>query len=420
MHKERERHPAVPSARRTPVGIPGTPTQPVPVALHTVLTLIAESEAASRADIARRTGLARSTVGQQIDELLRRGIITETVVGQSVRGRPPRTLTISPEAGTLAVVFVSPESTGVAVTDLNGDLIARDTVDLRVETGPDTLLAAVAEHVRTLLTEHGRTGSPVRQVVVGLPAPVDFVRGCPVRPPIMPGWDGFPVAARMTELLGAPTLVDNDVNLMALGEAERGTGGDAPLLCLSVGTGIGAGLITAEGTVHRGADGAAGDIGHTHVPGHDEALCACGKTGCLEAVASCRAILTALDIPEHTPDDPAHGLRLLCERLANGDAQALHEVARVGVEIGEVVAMLVLTFNPRTLVLSGPVADACDELLASIRAVVYRRAPSLATRKLVITTSQLGERAGLIGAVVLAVQQAFSRDGVGRLLGPAR
>jgi predicted NBD/HSP70 family sugar kinase len=390
------------------------------MALYTVLTLVARSEAASRADLARRTGLARSTVGQQIDELLRRGIITETVVGQSVRGRPPRTLTVSPEAGTLAAVFVSPESTGVAVTDLNGDLIARDTLDLRVETGPEALLTATAERVQALLSEHGRSGSPVRQVVVGLPAPVDFVRGCPVRPPIMPGWDGFPVAARMTGLLGAPTLVDNDVNLMALGEAERGTDGDVPLLCLRVGTGIGAGLITAEGTVHRGADGAAGDVGHTRVPGHEEVLCACGKTGCLEAVASCRAMLAALGIPEHTPDDPAHGLRLLSERLAHGDARALHEVGRAGVEIGEVVSVLVHAFNPRTLIVSGPVSDACDELLASIRAVVYRRALSLATRKLVITTSQLGTMAGLIGAIVLGVQETFSQEGVGRLLGSAR
>ncbi|MFB6675400.1 ROK family protein [Streptomyces sp. NPDC056390] len=394
----------------------GTIEAPVPAALHTVLTLVASRAAASRAELARRSGLARSTVGQQVDELLRRGIVTENVAGQSVRGRPPRALTISPEAGTLAVAFVAPEATGVAVTDLNGELIARDSLALRVESGPDELLAAAADRIRGLLAEHGRDSSLVRQVVVGLPGPVDFGRGCAVRPPIMPGWDGYPVAARMEEHFGAPAIVDNDANLMALGEAERGAGSETPLLCVSVGIGIGTGLVTAEGSVHRGADGAAGDIGHVRVPGHDDALCLCGKTGCLEAIASCRSVLTALDIPEYTADDAAHGIRVLSERLANGDARALHEVARAGAEIGEVVAMLVHAFNPRTLILIGPVAEACDELLASIRAVVYQRALSLATRKLVITTSQLGDRAGLIGAVVLAVQQAFSREGVARLI----
>ena len=388
----------------------------VPAALHTVLTLVARRQAFSRAEIALRTGLARSTVGQQVDELLGRGILCEAVSGNSVRGRPPRALSINPAAGTFAVANVGPSATWVAVTDLTGELIAKDRLPIHVEAGPQPVLDAAVARIHTLLEEHGRAPDKVRQAVLGLPGPVDFRRRCAVRPPMLPGWDGYPVGQYLERALGAPAVVDNDVNLMAVGEVEQGAHGETPLLFVHVGAGIGTSLVTAEGTVHRGAEGAAGDIGHIRVAGHDEVRCECGQTGCLDAIASCRAILRTLDIPQATDTDPGHGLHVLSQRIADGDGRALYEVGRAGTEIGVLAATLVHVFNPSSLVLAGPLTEACDELLSSVRAMVYSRAPSLATRKLVITTSQLGEPVALIGATVLAFGEVFSRGGVARLL----
>ncbi|MCX4722892.1 ROK family transcriptional regulator [Streptomyces sp. NBC_01306] len=384
------------------------------VALRRILGAVASGEATSRAEIARRTSLARSTVGHQVDQLLQRGILEETEVGASVRGRPPRVLSISPHAGTIAVADVDVSGTRVVIADLSRRILARDVVAVPVEDGPAAVLGAVTERLCELLQEHGRGRDSVREVVVGLPAPVDFQHGCAVRPPIMPGWDAFPVGAYLREHFHAPVVVDNDVNLMALGEAERHDV-DAPLLAVKVGAGIGAGIITADGRVHRGADGAAGDIGHLRASSHSDTLCSCGKTGCVEAVASHHAVLR--DLGFHTgPGDASAGARLLAEAVANGDPRALYRIRQAATEIGEVVAMLVHMYNPRTLVLGGPMSEQRDELLSGVRAVVYQRALPLATRKLTITTTEPGSEPGLTGAVALAARDIFSPDGITRLL----
>jgi predicted NBD/HSP70 family sugar kinase len=386
----------------------------VTVPLRKVLDLVARGDATSRAEIARSTGLARSTVSQQVDYLIERGIVDEIETTESIRGRPPRILTISPRAGIIAVADVDVHTTRIAIADLSQRVIDRDVVELSVDVGPEKVLDAISARLCHLIGQ-AEGSATVRQVVVGLPAPVDFNRGCAVRPPIMPGWDGYPVGARMQAEFGAPVVVDNDVNLMALGEARQDTVA-APLLFVKIATGIGAGLVTAEGTVHRGADGAAGDIGHIRSLRGQEVLCRCGKVGCLEAVASFGAVLRALDIPESSSRDQLRGTRVLAERLAAGDATALHCIRQAATEIGEIVAMLVHVYNPRTLVLGGALSDQRDEILSGVRAVVYERALPLATRKLTITTTQLGDDAGTTGGVDLAVRTIFSDEGLTRLL----
>jgi predicted NBD/HSP70 family sugar kinase len=369
----------------------------VSAALRQVLDLVVSGQAASRADVARRSGLARSTVSHQIDFLLRRHLIEELETGESVRGRPPRVLSISPGAGTIVVIDIDAAVTQLAIADLTRTIVARDVIDITVDRGPDVLLPAITERIRMLLADHGRSAERVQHVVAGLPAPVDFQHGCPVRPPIMPGWDGYPVGAYLREQFGVPVTVDNDVNLMALGEASRDMT-STPLLFIKVAAGIGAGIITADGDVHRGADGAAGDIGHIRAATQRGVVCRCGKLDCLEAVASYQAVIGDLDIPGAEVKDP------------------LHRVRQAATDIGEVVAMLIHTLNPRTLVLAGPLIELHDEILSGVRAVVYERALPLATRKLTITTTELGSDAGLVGAVALAAREIFSPAGVIRLL----
>lgn len=379
------------------------------------MTTIATGQATSRAGIARVTGLARSTVGNQVEYLLRRGLFVETETDEVARGRPPRMLGISPEAGTLAVADVYTQATKIAIADLNQELIDHSQVDAPVGDGPETVLTAIVDGIRTLLRDNGRDPARLRQLVVGLPGPVDFHHGCAVRPPIMPGWDGFPVSTHLSEKLHAPVVVDNDVNLAALGEVSANPASSTPLLFIRIASGIGAGLVTADGTIHRGANGAAGDIGHIPTAGHEDMLCSCGKTGCIEAVASFSAILRDLHLSE-TSEDYTGGPHTLSRRLAHGDAAAMHRIRNAAAEIGRVVAMLVHIYNPRTLVLGGPLAEIRDELLSGVRAVVFREALPLATRKLVITTSELGSMAGITGGITQAFRDVFSPPGINQLL----
>jgi predicted NBD/HSP70 family sugar kinase len=382
------------------------------MSLRTVLQLVVHGEATSRADIARRTGLARSTVSQQVELLIGSGLVEEVVTSASVRGRPPRLLRVRAAAGLLVAVDVDVPATRVAVADLAGNTLAVGVVDRPVDDGPEAVLAGVVDQVRRSVAG---LDAPLLQVVVGLPGPVDFVHGYAVRPPIMPGWDGHPVGERLRAALGVPVLVDNDVNLMAVGEADV-AGVDPPLLFVRIGAGIGSGLVTGPFQVHRGADGAAGDIGHVRTSARSEVLCRCGKTGCLEATASLRAIAADLGIPEVRGADREHGQRTLAARVAAGDPVAVHRIRQAAAEIGDVVAGLVHFFNPRTLVLGGALSSLRDEVLAGVRASVYENALPLATRKLVITTSQLDGEAVLRGAVALAVQEVFSPDGLSGLL----
>ncbi|MFD3589847.1 ROK family protein [Streptomyces sp. NPDC058683] len=387
----------------------------VPLALRRVLGLVVSGQATNRAEIARRSGLARSTVGQQVDHLVGTGILEEVESRRSVRGRPPRVLTISPQAGTVIVVDVDTAESQIAIADLTRRVIARETVNVRIDAGPRAVLDAVTDQLHGLLEKHRRAPDRVREVVVGLPGPVDFEQGCAVQPTGMPGWDGFPVAEYLRERFHAPTVVDNDVNLMALGEAAQARL-ETPLLCVKIASGIGAGLITTTSDVYRGADGAAGDIGHIRAVSGSNVLCACGNVGCVGALASHKAVLRGLGIAESTAEDPLHGARELARRIAAGDPTALHAVRQAATEIGEVVAMLVHMFNPRTVVLAGPLSELRDDLVSAVRAAVYQRALPLATRKLTITATQLKGASGLHGGIALATQDAFSPAGIARLL----
>ncbi len=366
--------------------------------------------------MARITGLARSTVSQQVDRLVDHGIVHEGRATHSVRGRPPYALSISLQAGTIAAVDVDTNSTRVALADLSGHILAQELLTLPVAHTPENVIAAVSAAVRAMLKEHGQDPTRLRQVVVGLPAPVDVDQGCAIRPPIMPGWHAFPVGDELGAQLGAPVVVDNDVNIAAFGEATQEHIA-TPLLFIKVGNSIGGGIITSDGDIFRGADGAAGDIGHIRTSTRRGIVCKCGKTDCLEAVASYSAVLH--DLLGSTPDSES-ATRDLTRLVMDSDTRALHRVRQAATDIGEVVAMLTHTLNPRTLVFGGLLSQLQDEILSGVRAAVYEQALPLATRKLLITPSQLGNLAGIVGAIALGRREVFTAAGIARLLDSSR
>lgn len=363
--------------------------------------LIASGQATSRAELARVTGLARSTVSEHLAPPLRIGLIAEREAEAGARGRPPSLLTLNPKAGVILVADLGAARGRLAIADFGQHFLAERSIETDVVRGPEVVLAEVRAYFQEMLAEQEIEAKSVRLIVVGLPAPVDFTNGVPVRPPIMPGWDNYPVGASFHNAFAATVLVDNDVNLRALGEARCRPASQCPLLYVKASTGIGCGVVTHDGQLHRGADGAAGDIGHVRVPGHEEA-CRCGAVGCIEAFASYGAVVRK-----------AGGENALAHtRIDTGDAQIASLVRAAASDIGEVIAMLVQFFNPAVIVLGGRMTQFGDEMLAGVRSVVYRRALPLATRKLAVELGALGNRAGIIGAVVLGVEHVLSPQGL--------
>jgi len=242
----------------------------------------------------------------------------------------------------------------------------------------------------------------VRAIGIGVPGPVEFAAGRAVNPPIMPGWDGYPIRERFFDHYGVPVLVDNDVNIMALGEHWVLSPSPNDLLFVKVGTGIGSGLILG-GRLHRGAQGAAGDIGHVQVT-RDGAVCRCGNQGCLEAVAGGRALAQVLS--EAGLD--ASTSRDVVSLAKSGNAVASQAVREAGRLLGRVLASMVNILNPDTIIVGGDVAEAGEQLLAGVREVVYKRSTALATSRLQVLPSSLGDRAGITGAAAMVIEHVFA------------
>jgi predicted NBD/HSP70 family sugar kinase len=388
------------------------------VTLSTVARLVASGTAVSKADLVPAGGLARTTVSTAVDELLARGVLrldgTRPTAG---RGRPADRLALSPRGGHVLLADIGASGAHLAVVDLSQRVLGHTHVDIDVTDGPEVVLRTVESHLTALLGQ-APDDVPVRAVVIGLPGPVDGQLGVPVRPPIMPGWHAYPVTARLQQTYRCPAVLENDVNLRALGEARALPADQVPLLFVKVGTGIGGGLITREGVLHHGADGAAGDIGHVRVRGAPDDACVCGNVGCIEAVASAGAIARRLAVAHGSTGRGGAGDVSIADVRAlvgRGDPVALGLVREAAGLIGELVATLVHFYNPARVTIGGSLTAASDELLAGVRSVVYQRALPLATRNLVLTNSVLGEYGGLAGAAVLGIERVLSADSIGVL-----
>jgi predicted NBD/HSP70 family sugar kinase len=376
-----------------------------PAGAGAVLRLIRDGDAVTRADLARRTGLARSTVAQRVDALLSHGLVNEAGGTESTGGRPPTALAFNHGAGVVLAADLGATHSRLAVTDLAGVPLGEVAEDLDIGLGPEAVLKWVDGHFAQLLRDDGRTAADVRGIGVGVPGPVAFSTGKPVSPPIMPGWDGFDIPGWFAGRYAAPVLVDNDVNIMALGEHFTHWREVEHLMLVKVGTGIGCGII-AGGDIHRGTQGAAGDIGHIRLSQHDDVVCRCGNVGCLEAVAGGHALAQRLT---------AEGVEAANSRDVVALARAGNPVAtrlmrEAGRALGEVLATCVNFFNPAVIVIGGDLAQVHEQLLAGVREVTFSRSLPLATGDLQTVPSRLGDRAGVIGAAVLVIEHVLATD----------
>lgn len=377
-------------------------TQSSPTSAGSLLQLIRTGTAVTRADIARQSGLARSTVAQRIDDLIRLGLVYEAGGAVSTGGRPPVALAFNSAAGFVLSGDLGATHVRAAIHDLGGSLLAERAGDIDIADGPELVLGWLADRFEELLEDADHKRARVRAIGIGLPGPVDFDTGRPVSPPIMPGWDGFSLRDWFASRYAAPVFVDNDVNIMARGEHAVHWRDVQHLLMVKVGTGIGCGIVV-DGHIHHGAHGAAGDIGHIRVTNSD-VVCRCGNTGCLEAVAGGQALAVRL----RAEGLPVRTSREVADLVRSGNPDAIRMVRDAGRKLGEVMAGIVNFFNPSVIVLGGDIATAHEHLLAGVREGVFSRSLPLATRDLRIVISQLGDRSGVIGAATMAIDQILS------------
>ncbi|MEV4172066.1 ROK family transcriptional regulator [Nonomuraea sp. NPDC049709] len=375
-----------------------------------LLAILRDGQARTRGELARLTGLSRSTVTQRLDGLIGQRWVVAGEGSISSGGRPAAVFAFNGAARVVLAADLGATHARLAVLDLGLNVLAERAAELLVDRGPERTLGEVVAGFRELLAATGHDLAQVCGVGVGLPGPVEHGSGRPVNPPIMPGWDGFPVPGWLQARLEAPVLVDNDVNVMALGEHWAAGPAVDHLIFIKIGTGIGCGIISG-GRLHRGAQGAAGDVGHIRVPA-SEAPCRCGNAGCLEAVAggaSMAAVLRAAGIE-------ARGSRDVVALMRAGDLHATRLVRQAGREVGAVMASIVNFFNPSVIVIGGDVAEAGEQVLAGVRETIYSRSLPLATQHLGIRASELGDRAGVVGAGVMVVEHVLSPDAIDRIV----
>ncbi|HEX6454507.1 MAG TPA: ROK family transcriptional regulator [Trebonia sp.] len=362
-----------------------------------LLQLLRETGPLSRTDLARLSGLAVSTVSLRIEELVVAGLVEEAGDGQSRGGRRPRLLRVRSGGGVALAADLGTQHARLSVVDMAGTELAGDEVPVEFDDGPEVALTAIADR----LAEMARAqDAKVLGVGMGLPGPVEPVTGQITSPSRMPGWHGMPVGEWLAGRFGAPAVVDNDANLLALGEYRMrwAQTGARHLVAVKIGRGIGCGIV-AGGAVHHGANGAAGDISHVRAATLDPdsmRLCGCGRRGCLETIASGAAMLEELAESGVRLDTTAD----LVEQVHRGDPAANLAVRTAGWHLGEVLAVVVNFFNPEVLVLGGSLAVA-DPLVASLRAAIYELCLPMASEAVNIVTASDAPEAGVRGAAWL-------------------
>jgi glucokinase-like ROK family protein len=380
-----------------------------------LLRLLRDHGTISRAELADRLEIPRPRLLGELERLVALGYVAEAGLAASRGGRRSTLVELNPRLR-FAAVDLGASSVDVEVTNGRLEPVAAYAEAADIRSGPKAILQRVNE----LLAKAKVDGAyeKLDAVGIGVPGPVSFRDGVPVSPPIMPGWDRFPVRELLTREHGCPAVVDNDVNIMAVGERHGGVAHSVDdFLYVKIGTGIGCGIYLS-GDVYRGTDGCAGDIGHIQVDSHGP-MCSCGNVGCLEALFSGAALAKDATLAARNGSSPALAERFatngtvtardVAEAASEGDVTCIRLIRDGGRRVGGVLAGLVSFANPSMIVIGGGLAHLGHILLAEIRSVVYRRSLPLATGNLPVVLSELGPRAGVTGAAVLASDVAFEQ-----------
>jgi predicted NBD/HSP70 family sugar kinase len=360
----------------------------------------------SQADIARATGLSRTTVSRVVGELKDLGLVSD-VDGRGSQprgGRPGVQLILQDPEQVVVGIDFGHSHVSVALADLAHNVLGERRRDLDVSHQAALALDTAAGLFLELIGELGVDRRLVVGAGIGIPGPVDLARGQAGSATILPGWVGLRIASEMTERLGVPAAIENDANLGALAEQTWGAGRDCTNFAyIKAATGIGAGIVI-NGKLLRGATGTAGEIGHTTL---DEAglLCYCGNRGCLETVASGPAIVQLVG----RLDGENLTLSRIVELASDGDLRCRRAISDAGREIGVAVAGLCNLINPDRVIIGGLLSRTGEVLLRPLRESIRRHAVQAAAESVDVRAAVFVERAELLGSLALALQSSRER-----------
>ncbi|MCP2267415.1 ROK family protein [Promicromonospora thailandica] len=394
-----------------------------------ILQLIRSGRATTRTAVLDATGLSRVTVAQRIDALLAAGIIRAAGDAGATGGRRAERLVFDPEDSLVLVAALEPaepstrspdggappagpDAAALAVVDPHGTLLARAALPVDLSAGPAVVVPQVLDGFDALLADAGIEQSAVGGVALSVPGPVDPHDHRLSDPPVLPGWGGWPVVEAVRTRFDVPVHLENDADATAYGEytelAGRHQERPQPFVLVKASNFLGAGLVL-DGRIYRGTDGGAGDIGHVDVGG--DAVCRCGRRGCLAAEAGGAALLRRLG----KAGVDVGSLAELCALAERGDPRVTAELDRAAALTGRVLAVLVGVLNPADLVVTGELA--VPTVMAGVRAGVYAGAQPRATARLRIRPAVLGPDAVLVGLARVAVDDRFSAPAVDARLG---
>ncbi|WP_223948799.1 ROK family protein [Arthrobacter sp. NtRootA1] len=371
-----------------------------------ILDPVIKGKATSRAGIARVTGLARSTVGQYVDRMITQGLLVESAEKNQGTGRPSRKLQLGDKAGVVAVVELDVTSAQIAVLDLRSTILGRSWISIAQDAQVEETTARIVSKVIDTVDDAGRKGD-LRWLVLGAPSPVTTVRN--VAESVSRSgywWDNVPLSAAIALHTDVPVTVENDANLRAIAESPeaRETG---PMIYVHLSSGLGAGIVGADGELYRGADGVAGDIGHMRIGNRSGKLCACGRKGCVGERVTRLSVLR--DVGLLHDQDQSSGMEALRLRIRQSDTAALERIREYASLTGELIATAANFYNPRTVILGGEMAYLGDEVLSGVRAGIYEHSLPIISRGLSVKLSTQRADGALIGGGQLAARKVLNK-----------
>ena len=366
-----------------------------------VLETVQRRGAISRVDIARTTGLSRTTVSSLVTQLLSDGVLNELADRplSSGVGRPSTLLVLNPDDGGVLGVHLGHDSVRVVFANLSGGVLGERQRDIDVDHLPADSLAFVANAAVELVAATGRDFHRVIGMGVAVSAPVQLVSHALRTPSMLREWTDVDVAAQLRERVGLAIHVGNDANLGAMAEWTFGVGrGADDLIYVMLSDGVGAGLIL-NGRPYQGAGGAAGELGHVAVV-DGGFVCRCGNRGCLETVVGTHALVSAFAQSR----GPGTTLADVVELAAAGDPGCHRVIVDAGRTVGQALSGICAVLDPGLVIIGGKLAAAGSPLLDGVREVLARRLPSAINQGVRVTTGRLGDRAEVLGAIALATR----------------
>lgn len=374
---------------------------------RTILTTLVGQGPQSRADLARATGLSRTTVSSLVHELIAAGHAVETSERgrphKGGSGRPPLLVAATAVHGAVAGIDIGHHHVRVAIADQDGSVLEEEVASVDIDAHGTAVLDRATRMVRALSRSTGIDLARIAGVGLCVPAPIDR-RSATIRSGVVPEWRDLTPADTLADRLGVPVAADNDANLGALAELHHGVAhGVGDLVYLKLASGVGAGLVLG-GRLYRGSTGIAGEIGHVQISEHGR-VCRCGHRGCLETEVSAPRLVELVRPTEATEFDVADLLAM----EGAGDPGARRVLGDAGRTVGRALADLCNSLNPAMLVIGGPLGSA-PSLIAGVREAVDRYAQPNTAAALRVESAALGERAEITGALALAIARSALTD----------